>query len=139
MKWLMNQRPNCAAYWWWLAGPMPMIVSVNREGHLSIFGNHSKKSMHVTHMAGLWAGPLVPDIDMLFTPPETTGYFWTELHVGAPPIIVSVHLVKDVPMVAVLGMPEPMPLGEMTGRWSARLVPPTEVDTSGQVVKPITT
>lgn len=138
MKWLMNQRPNCAAYWWWLAGPMPMIVAVNSSGRLSIFGGRGRGQL-ITEVGGLWAGPLLPDMDMEFQQPETTGYFWTDLHAGAPPIIVSVYMVKEQPLVAVLGMPEPMPLGEMTGRWSARLVPPTEVDTSGQVVKPITT
>lgn len=117
---------------------MPMIVAVNQEGRLSIFGNR-KHGQFITQVGGLWAGPLLPDVDLNFTPPQTTGYFWTELHAGAPPIIVSVFLDKEQPMVAVLGMPEPMPLGDMTGRWSERLVPPSEVDTSGQLIKPLTT
>lgn len=136
LRWT-NKRPTHSAYWWWLSGPMPMVIAVNREGRLSIFGDRGKGQL-ITQVGGLWAGPLLPDMDMNFTQPETTGYFWTELHVGAPPVIVSVFIDKENPMVSVLGMPEPMPLGEMTGRWSERLDPPTEVDTSGQIVKPIT-
>lgn len=139
MKWLINQPPDRAGYFWWLSGIMPMIVSVNQDGRLGIFGARGK-GQHLHQVAGLWAGPIMPDMDMGFHPPETTGYYWTDLVAGAPPIIVSVYIGKlESPLVAVLGMPEPVPLGETTGRWSERLVPPTEVDTSGQLIKPITT